>query len=71
MFVFSDTIRGTFDKIFSSAYAKTDAFVRSTNKVDAGFGTTRDQIPDSLIADGAGGAGRRRRPTATCRASPR
>src|SRR4051794_34512098 len=50
VFVFSDTIRGTFDQIFSSAYAKTDAFVRSTNKVDAGFSTTRDQIPDSLIA---------------------
>src|SRR6478672_10602639 len=50
VFVFSDTIRGTFDQIFSSAYAKTDAFVRSTNKVDAGFDTTRDQLPDSLIA---------------------
>src|SRR4051794_23527448 len=50
VFVFSDTIRGTFDRIFSSAYAKTDAFVRSTNKVDAGFDTTRDQLPDSLIA---------------------
>jgi putative ABC transport system permease protein len=51
VFVFSDTIRGTFDQIFSSAYAKTDSFVRSTNKVDAGFSTTRDQIPDSLIAE--------------------
>ena len=50
VFVFSDTIRGTFDTIFANAYAKTDAFVRSTNKVDAGFSTTRDQIPDSLIA---------------------
>src|SRR6478735_6361315 len=50
VFVFSDTIRGTFDQIFSSAYAKTDAFVRSTNKVDAGVDTTRDQLPDSLIA---------------------
>lgn len=51
VFVFSDTIRGTFDKIFASAFEKTDAFVRSTNKVDAGFSTTRDQIPDTLIAE--------------------
>src|SRR6478752_7581256 len=50
VFVFSDTIRGTFDKIFASAFAKTDAYVRSTNKIDSGFTTTRDQIPDSLIA---------------------
>ncbi len=50
VFVFSDTIRGTFDTIFANAFAKTDAFVRSTNKVDAGFDTTRDQIPDSMIA---------------------
>lgn len=49
VFVFSDTIRGTFDQIFASAFAKTDAFVRSTNKVEAGFSTTRDQVPDSMI----------------------
>ena len=36
--MFSDTIRGTFDRMFASAYAKTDAYVRSTNKVDADFG---------------------------------
>src|SRR6195952_5015597 len=49
VFVFSATIRSTFDTIFSNAFKKTDAFVRSTNKIDAGFDTTRDQIPDSLI----------------------
>ncbi|MEO5899366.1 MAG: FtsX-like permease family protein [Ilumatobacteraceae bacterium] len=50
VFVFSGTIRSTFDTIFSNAFKKTDAYVRSTNKIDAGFDTTRDQIPDSLIA---------------------
>jgi putative ABC transport system permease protein len=50
VFVLSGTIRSTFDTIFSNAYKKTDAFVRSTNKIDAGFDTTRDQIPDTLIA---------------------
>ncbi|MFT3852671.1 MAG: FtsX-like permease family protein [Ilumatobacteraceae bacterium] len=50
VFVFSDTISGAFDKIFASAFANTDAYVRSTNKVEANFNTTRDQIPDSLIA---------------------
>ena len=50
VFVFSDTIRSTFDTIFTNAYKDTDAYVRSTNKVEADFNTVRDQIPDSLIA---------------------
>jgi putative ABC transport system permease protein len=50
-YVFSDTIKTTFDNLFADVYRNTDAYVRSANKIDAGFGTTqRDRIPDTLIA---------------------
>ncbi len=52
VFVFSDTIRGSFDRLFANAYEGTDAFVRSSNVIEADFGAeTRDRIPDSLIAE--------------------
>lgn len=52
VFVFSDTIRGSFDRLFANAYENTDAFVRSSNVIEADFGTeSRDRIPDSLIAE--------------------
>lgn len=51
VFVFSDTIRGSFDSLFANAYEKTDAFVRSANVIEGDFGAeTRDRIPDSLVA---------------------
>ncbi len=51
VFVFSDTIRGSFDRLFANAYEGTDAFVRSSNVIEGDFGTeTRDRISDSLIA---------------------
>ena len=35
VFIFSDTIRETIDSVFATAYAKTDAYVRSAVVVDA------------------------------------
>jgi putative ABC transport system permease protein len=50
VFVFSDTIRGTFDKLFANAYENTDAYVRSSNVIEADFGEeSRDRVDDSLI----------------------
>ncbi len=52
VFVFSDTIRGSFDRLFANAYENTDAFVRSSNVIEGDFGAeSRDRIPDSLIAE--------------------
>ena len=61
VFVFSDTIRGSFDRLFANAYENTDAFVRSSNVIEADFGAeSRDRIPDSTDRRGACPAGRRR-----------
>jgi hypothetical protein len=50
VFVFSDTIRGSFDTLFANAYANTDAFVRSSNVIEGDFGDeSRDRLDDSLI----------------------
>src|SRR6187455_2894537 len=50
VFVFSDTIRGSFDRLFANAYENTDAYVRSSNVIEGDFGDeTRDRIDDSLI----------------------
>ncbi|MCU1504010.1 MAG: transporter substrate-binding protein [Ilumatobacteraceae bacterium] len=50
VFVFSDTIKGSFDSLFTTAYSKTDAFVRSADKVESDFGdATRGRVPDSLV----------------------
>ena len=58
VFVFSDTIRGTFDKLFANAYENTDAFVRSSNVIEADFGEeSRDRLDDSLIATVAAAPG--------------
>ncbi|MCB1000255.1 MAG: FtsX-like permease family protein [Acidimicrobiales bacterium] len=52
VFVFSDTIQGSFDKLFADAYEDTDAFVRSSNVIEGDFGQeSRDRLPDSVIAD--------------------
>ncbi len=49
-FVFTDSLRSTFDELFSSVYARTDAVVRSTEKVDTGQGyTQRGRIDQQLI----------------------
>lgn len=50
VFVFTDTIKGSFDQMFASAYAKTDAFVRSDNVVEGDFGEeVRDRIDVSVV----------------------
>src|SRR5687768_13001341 len=50
VFVFSDTIRGSFDRLFANAYENTDAFVRSSNVIEGDFGDeSRNPIEDSLI----------------------
>jgi putative ABC transport system permease protein len=52
VFVFTDTIKGSFDQMFASAFAKTDAVVRSSNVIEGDFGEeTRDSIDVSLVAD--------------------
>ena len=52
VFVFSDTIRGSFDRLFANAYENTDAFVRSSNVIEGDFGAeSRDRLPDSIIAE--------------------
>ncbi|MDO8392106.1 MAG: FtsX-like permease family protein [Actinomycetota bacterium] len=46
VFVFTDTIKNSFNSMFATAYENTDAFVRSTNVIEGDFGQeTRDRIP--------------------------
>jgi len=50
VFVFTDTIKGSFNTMFASAFAGTDAYVRSSNVIEGDFGDeTRDHIDASLI----------------------
>jgi putative ABC transport system permease protein len=50
VFVFSDTIRGSFDRLFANAYENTDAFVRSSNVIEGDFGAeSRDRLDDSRV----------------------
>ncbi len=52
VFVFSDTITGSFNRLFSNAFNKTDAFVRSEKVIEGDFGQEiRARIPDSILAD--------------------
>jgi putative ABC transport system permease protein len=51
-YIFSDTVQKTFDDLFADVYKNTDAYVRSANVIDAGFGQKqRDRIPDSLVPE--------------------
>lgn len=50
VFVFTDTIKGSFDRLFITAYENTDAFVRSANVIEGDFGNeTRDRIDVDLV----------------------
>jgi putative ABC transport system permease protein len=50
-FVFTDTIKRTFDNLFADVYANTDVYVRSNQSIESDFGQTqRPRIPDTLIA---------------------
>ncbi len=52
VFVFSDTINGSIDKLFATAYDKTDAYVRSSVVIKSDFGDDiRGQIPESTVAE--------------------
>jgi putative ABC transport system permease protein len=52
VFIFSDTIRSSFDTLFANAFEKTDAFVRSSNVIEGDFGAeSRDRLPESLVAE--------------------
>lgn len=49
-FVFTDTIRRTFDNLFADVYQDTDAVVRSAHEIEGDFGTSyRANIPASLL----------------------
>jgi putative ABC transport system permease protein len=51
-FVFTDTIKRTFDSLFANVYKTTDAFVRSSNELDIGFGQKLyDRVPESVLSD--------------------
>lgn len=50
-FVFTDTIKRTFDDLFANIYDQTDSVVRSASSVEAPFGgAQRGRIPESLVA---------------------
>jgi len=50
VFVFTDTIKNSFDRMFATAYENTDAFVRSANVIEGDFGQeTRDRISVGLV----------------------
>ncbi|MFM8001784.1 MAG: ABC transporter substrate-binding protein, partial [Actinomycetota bacterium] len=43
--IFSDTINSTFDRLFTDVFRDVDAYVRSTDSVDTGFGEQRAPSP--------------------------
>lgn len=47
--VFTDSLQRTFDDLFSSVYANTDAVVRSSQEIETQAGTTRGRIPDTML----------------------
>jgi putative ABC transport system permease protein len=50
-FVFTDTIKRTFDNLFTDVFKNTDIYVRSNQSIEGDFGQTqRPRIPDSVIA---------------------
>ncbi|HEY4333580.1 MAG TPA: FtsX-like permease family protein, partial [Ilumatobacteraceae bacterium] len=51
VFVFSDTINDTIQRVFATAFDKTDAVVRSASVIHQNFGgDIRGEIPETLIA---------------------
>jgi putative ABC transport system permease protein len=50
-FVFTDTIQRTFDNLFADVNKNTDAFVRSAEEFELGFGqSARARLPQELVA---------------------
>lgn len=52
--VLTDTIKRTFDELFADVNEGTDAYVRSSDKLDSQFGTIRPRIPAGLIPEVGG-----------------
>jgi putative ABC transport system permease protein len=54
-FVFTDTIKRTFDNLFANVFKNTDVYVRSNQKIEQDFGPTfRPRIPETIVAQVAG-----------------
>jgi putative ABC transport system permease protein len=54
-FVFTDTIKRTFDNLFADVFKNTDVYVRSNQKIEQDFGQTfRPRIPETIVAQVAG-----------------
>ena len=52
VFVLRDTMQGSFDAMFTKAYASTDAFVRSAHVIEGDFGDDqRELLPDTLVTE--------------------
>jgi putative ABC transport system permease protein len=49
-FVFSDSLRRTFDDLFGSVYANADSVVRSSQVVKTAAGESRGRLDDSIVA---------------------
>ena len=50
-FVFTDTIKRTFDNLFANVFKNTDVYVRSNQKIEQDFGPTfRPRIPETVVA---------------------
>src|SRR5215813_5294760 len=50
-FVFTDTIKQTFDNLFANVFRNTDVYVRSNQSIEGNFGQTqRPRIPDAVVA---------------------
>ncbi|NBQ44657.1 MAG: FtsX-like permease family protein [Actinobacteria bacterium] len=47
--IFSDTINSTFDRLFTDVFRDVDAYVRSTDSVDTGFGEVRASSPVAVL----------------------
>ena len=51
-FVFTDTIKRTFDNLFADVYKDTDAYVRSSNVIKGSFGSKiRGTLPSSVVGE--------------------
>lgn len=49
-YVFTDTIRRTFDNLFADVNATTDGYVRSSSVIEGDFGfVSRKRLPDSML----------------------
>ena len=50
-YIFSDTLRVTFDELFSDVFANTDSYVRSSNVVVGALGQEERQLIDAALVE--------------------